>query len=143
MLKQLDRILTNIIKFLENSQLLLGRVGDYVLDFLSSAFQALLRILQRIISIIYRFLLNLIINLLKIIWRLIQISLIPVFFVFVWGFGNELRHSSFFISGLSLEVIGIGGILLFLVIVLASFVNSDADEESSTLKRRLLLLLLC
>lgn len=127
MLEKLDSILTGIIRSLERFYESLGRIGDYVLDFLSRTFQALLRILKRAISTIYRFLHDLLANLLKITWNLLKLALVPLF---VWGFGDEVRRVSFWALGWFIEIVALAGFGLFVVAVLASFARSGAEEDS-------------
>ncbi len=131
MLKNLDHLLTELIRQLEVFYVALGRVGEYVLEFITRTFEGILRVLRRAISILYRFLRDLLVNLVKIGWRLLQLALVPLFFVLLWGFGSELWTSGYWKLGISLEVIAAVGLLLFAAVFLASLTKSRKEAPSN------------
>jgi len=132
MLKQLDNLLTELIKYLDLFYVALGRVGEYLLQFISRTFEGILRVLRRAISIIYRFLRDLVVYLVKISWRLFQLTLVPLCFVLLWGFGSELWRSGYWKLGIWLEAIAIVGLFLFVAAFLASLAKSIKESPPST-----------
>lgn len=136
-LEALDRQLRRFLESFERLPATIGRAADRALEAMRRYTDNLVELIRTAVSVIVRFLRDLLVSLLRLVWNLFKLAVVALVPCYLFAYGmtiEQLGHSRPTKAlGWTLAVMGVLGMLLIVVAIIASFAKDGfARTEAGT-----------